>query len=76
MHRFDGLKIRNQKEMTLLKDISIVPDRSSDFHLTIAVNFNGVGEYVIMRRSYESKGLLRQSTNMRQLVVDVTKKKK
>ncbi len=76
MHRFDGLKIRNQKETTLLRDVSIVYDRTSDFHLTIAVNFNQIGEFVILRRSYESKGLLRQSTNMRQLMVDIAKKQK
>ena len=76
MHRFDGLKIRNKKDSTLLKDVLICYDRTSDFHLTISVSFEDKGEFVIFRRSSEKKGLIRQSTNMKQLMVDINKKHK
>lgn len=76
MHRFDPFKFHSQKDSTLFRDISIVPDRCSDFHTTIAVNFEGVGKFVILRRSYESKGVWKQSTNMLKLTADITKKNK
>ncbi|MDD3049427.1 MAG: hypothetical protein PHQ89_05630 [Bacilli bacterium] len=76
IHEFDRLKLKNQKEKLIIKNIDVVEDRTSDFHLTILAKFNNQEHFIIFKRNSENKGYPNQATNMKQLILNIKKKHK
>lgn len=76
IHVFSIFHLKNIKDKILLKNINVVEERSSEFHLTIQLMLNGNQQFVIFRRKSDEKGYPNQTTNMKKLKLDINKKHK
>lgn len=76
IHEFSAFNIGSKKDEILLKNVEVVKDRTSDFHLTIKLVLDTHVQFVIFRRSSDSKGYPNQTTNMKKLMIDINKKHK
>lgn len=76
IHVFSIFHLKNIKDKILLKNLSVVEDRSSEFHLTIQLMLEGNNQFIIFRRKSDEKGYPNQTTNMKKLKLDINKKHK
>lgn len=76
IHVFSVFHLKNLKDKILLKNLNVVEDRSSEFHLTIQLMLEGNNQFIIFRRKSDEKGYPNQTTNMKKLKLDINKKHK
>lgn len=76
IHVFSVFHLKNMKDKILLKNLNVVEDRSSEFHLTIQLMLEGNNQFIIFRRKSDEKGYPNQTTNMKKLKLDINKKHK
>lgn len=76
IHVFSVFHLKNIKDKILLKNLNVVEDRSSEFHLTIQLMLEGNNQFIIFRRKSDEKGYPNQTTNMKKLKLDINKKHK
>lgn len=76
IHVFSTFRLKNKQDKILLKNLTVVEDRSSEFHLTIQLRLEGIHQFVIFRRKSDEKGYPNQTTNMKKLKLDINKKHK
>lgn len=76
IHVFSVFHLKDIKDKILLKNLNVVEDRSSEFHLTIQLMLEGNNQFIIFRRKSDEKGYPNQTTNMKKLKLDINKKHK
>lgn len=76
IHIFSVFHLKNKQDKILLRNLNVVEERSSDFHLTIQLMIEGKQQFVIFRRKSDEKGFPNQTTNMKKLKLDINKKHK
>lgn len=76
IHIFSVFHLKNKQDKILLRNLNVVEERSSDFHLTIQLMIEGKQQFVIFRRKSDEKGFPNQTTNMKKLKFDINKKHK